>query len=113
MSHRIVQLNLILRKDIAHYISRNIHIRNAILSVSFVALKPDCSSADVGIVCAPMDNITLKNGLSLLHKHAYTLQKLIASRYNFTKIPILHFMHDETTDSVQRIDELIEQTKHD
>ena len=102
-----------LHKDIARYISRNIHVRDTFLSVSFVALKPDNSSADVGIVCTPMNTTAITKGLSSLRKHAYTIQKVIATRYNFTKIPILHFMHDDKTDAIQRIDALIEETKHD
>lgn len=113
MSYRLVKRNSTLQKDIAQYISRNIRTHDTFITISYVALFSNVQSIHIGFICTPEENGVVNKITTLLHAHEYEIQRMISSRYQFKKIPKIIFIHDTTSSSVNRIDQLIHQIKND
>ena len=76
VSRRIIQLNLALHRDIARYISRSVNVEGILITVSYVSIKEDLQSADVGVVCIPSNEIIINKIVLLLNSHVYKFRKV-------------------------------------
>lgn len=103
-SHRIDQVNSLLREQISDILIRLVDREHfPLLSITRVITSKDLSSAKVYVSLAKTPFASFR---SWLKSHIYEVQGELNSRLSFHRIPRLSFLEDTTGDYVERMDTL-------
>jgi len=101
---RIDQINELIRSELANLISREIFLKDGLITVSYVDCSPDLNNAKIGISVLP-DNFcgtALKKLRSQSGQFANTLKK----KLKIKKIPRFTWLIDTTEVKAAAIDDL-------
>ena len=105
MSHRIQQINELLKKELAVLVSREIPIENSLITITYVNTSPDLRYAKVGVSVLP-DN-TFGSALKKLRAHSKPFSQELKKKLNLKFIPKFSWVADDQEKHAAKIDELI------
>lgn len=105
--NRIDQINDMLKKEIAAYLSKNICLENILATITKVECSPDLRNAKISISILPDG----KAGSSLkqIRKHAKDIASHINKQSSIRKIPRLSFVFDPSGKHVSELDKVFEE----
>ncbi len=102
---KITRINELILKELAQVVNREIHILNALITISYVECSSDLKQAQVGFSVLP-DNLAgtvLRN----LKSSTRTIVGILKSRLKLRKIPHLIWEFDATEREANKIEKLI------
>lgn len=106
MSHRIEQVNELIRKELAKIIVEEIEWLDCLATLTKVKTSVDLKYATVLVSVVPSN----KSGsaLALLKKNVYRLQKTLNKQVALRHVPKIRFELDFTEHEAQKIEKLLE-----
>lgn len=108
MSHRIEQLNNLIKKELGQAILNEINIPvNTLLTVMKVETTKDVSQAKVWISILPEEK--RKDTMNTLQKNRPRLQSILNKRLVLKRVPKIQFLLDTSEEKAERINKLLDQ----
>jgi len=109
-SHRIKQVNELIRSELAHIILKELEFSlGCLVTITKVATASDLKTAKVFFSVLPTSY--LDGAMKILHKNHGHLQGFLGSRLKMQFIPRLEFKIDLSQEKAAHIDELLEEIK--
>ena len=105
MSHRIEQVNELLRSELAVLVSREIPLDNGLVTVSYVDCSPDLRYAKVGISVLP-ENVT-GTALGRLKNAGGSFNRELGKKLKMRRIPRFRWVIDERERNAAKIEETL------
>ncbi len=112
MSYRVDKINHLIRAEISELLVRQVKDPrlSGLITITRVVTAPDLSSANVFV--SVMDNeVTKQEVLEVLNAAAGFFHKELKTRLTLYRIPILHFLVDNSIAEADRILQLIKQVQ--
>jgi len=106
MSHRIQQVNELLKSEIANLVSREIFLENGLITITYVKCSPDLKQAKIGISVLP-ENIS-GTALKTLRQHSKNFSQNLKKKLNLKLIPRFRWEIDQQERHATEIDKIIE-----
>jgi ribosome-binding factor A len=111
MSHRIPQLNELLRQEISELFLREMTWpENALVTITKVTTAHDLSQTKVMISVLPVNE--QERVLKILNNKARHIQHLLGQKLVIRKIPKIIFRFDDTEEKASHIEGLIDRIHH-
>lgn len=108
MSHRLIRVCELLKRELGLLISRQIKFEAPLVSIRAVDITPDLKQAHVYVSVIGTDS--QKNGaLQLLEKNRPVLQREVSKRVILKHTPILNFKLDESIERGSRVIALLDE----
>lgn len=105
MSHRIEQINELLKSELANLISRNIPMDNGLITVTFVKCSPDLKIAKIGVSILP--NNMESRALHKLRQNRTEFTNELRKKLNLKFIPKLNWIIDDAQKHVEKIENIL------
>lgn len=110
MGKRIERVNQLIKQELGKIISREIFFpRGALVTITEVLTSVDLEHARIKVSIMPEEK--QKQVLEILQKNIRHLQQLLNKKLVLRYVPKIEFEIDTTQTKVERIEELIKQTK--
>ncbi len=111
MSHRILQINELLRKEISEIFLNEISLpENCLATVASVQTTKDLGQSTVMVSLLP--TVEQESVLKFLNKRAGFIQHLLGKKLIIRKIPKIIFKFDAAGEKISHIDTLIDKIRH-
>lgn len=108
MSHRLYQINEVLRRELAAAISANFELpAEYLVTIAAVDTAADLQNATVWISVLPAT--AHAQALKFLGAHARELHAILFRAVRFRPVPVLHFRYDATEARAADIEQLLDQ----
>ena len=104
---RIIQVNELLKGELANLISQEIPLSNGLVTVCYVDCSPDLKNAKVGVSVLPY-NLSGKI-LKKLKKHSSQFCKILKKKLNLRHIPRFNWIIDSTERNAMEIEKVFKQ----
>ncbi len=112
MSHRLIRVCELLKRELGILISREIKFEAPLVSIRAVDITPDLKQAHVYVSVIGKDS--QKEGvLQLLEKNRPFLQRELSKRVILKHTPILHFKLDESIERGSRVIALLDELERE
>lgn len=111
MSNRILQINELLRQELAILVSREVYLPDGLITVTKVKCSPDLKNAFALISVLP-ENFS-GSALSKLKSHNALFTKELRKKLNLRKIPRLKWEIDQQERYALEIDKTFAEIKKD
>ncbi|MCK4540020.1 ribosome-binding factor A [Candidatus Parcubacteria bacterium] len=109
MSNRILQINELLRQELAALVSREIYLRDGLITVTKVKCSPDLKNASVRISVLP-ENFS-GSALRELKNHNTLFAKELKKKLNLKRIPRFKWEIDQQERYALDIDKVFDEIK--
>ena len=107
MSHRIAQLNSVIKKELGNAILTEIDLAPSVLAtITQVKTSQDLSQVRVFVSVLPENKRDLI--IKTLQKNRFKLQSFLNSRLHLKKVPKLYFSIDVSQEKAERINKLLD-----
>mgnify|MGYP001560361944 CR=1 FL=1 len=104
MSHRISQVNNLLRNELSKLVAREVEFDDAVVTLMRVEAEADLKKARVFVRVLPKEKT--RDSLSRLNKRAPFLQSRINKELSMRFVPKLSFSIDQQTDKIDEATEV-------
>lgn len=104
---RIIQVNELLKSELANLISQELPLNNGLVTVCYVDCSPDLKNAKIGISVLPY-NLSGKI-LKKLKQHSSQFCKILKKKLNLRHIPRFNWIIDSTERDAAEIDKILKQ----
>ena len=111
MSHRIEQINELLKQELSNILSREAFFDNCLITITKVNCSPDLNRAKVGISVLP-DKFFGSALKKLRHQSGY-FSKILRTKIKIRKIPKLNWTADVTEKEAAKIDKILNDIKNE
>lgn len=105
MSQRVLQINELLKSEIANLVSRDIFLENGLITITYVDCSPDLKNAKIGISVLP-EHLS-GSALRLLRSHSKRFSQNLKKRINLKFIPKFTWEIDKQQRYANEIDRVI------
>ncbi len=112
MSHRLIRVCELLKRELGLLISREIKFEAPLVSIRAVDITPDLKQAHVYISVIGSES-QKKGVLQLLEKNRPFLQRETSKRVILKHTPILHFKLDESIERGSRVIALLDELEEE
>ncbi|MGB9743286.1 MAG: 30S ribosome-binding factor RbfA [Minisyncoccales bacterium] len=110
MSHRLLSVNHLVKKELSQIILREISFpKEVLVTVTRVITTADLRQSKVYISVFPENKA--KEMLEILNKQIYNLQQRLNQRLKMKPVPKICFIEEKTTAAAGRIEEILAQLK--
>ena len=109
MSNRILQINELLRQELAALVSKEIYLRGGLITITKVKCSPDLKNAFARISVLP-ENLS-GSALRELKKHNVFFAKELKKKLNLKKIPRFKWEIDSQERYAMEIDKVFAEIK--
>lgn len=111
MSKRIVQVNELLRKELAMIIERELEFPDVLVTVTRVDCSPDLRQAKIWVSVLP--DSKMGSVIESLRKQAGFIARLLRTQVVLRSIPRLNFVIDDTEKQAAEIEEVLKEIKRE
>ena len=111
MSERMLQINELLRQELAILVSKEIYLRDGLITITKVKCSPDLKNALTQISVLP-ENLS-GSALRLLKNHNSFFAKELRKKINLKKIPRFQWEIDQQERYALEIDKVFDEIKKD
>ena len=109
MSDRMPQINELLRQELAILVSREIYLRDGLITVTKIKCSPDLKNASAQISVLP-ENLS-GSALRVLKSHNALFAKELRKKLNLKKIPRSHWEIDKQERCALEIDKVFDEIR--
>ncbi len=102
MSHRMEQINDLLRSELANLIGREIHLEDGLITVSYVKCSPNLRQAEIYVSILPEK--LFGTGLKKLRQNSKIFSNALKKKLNLKYIPRFIWVIDETEKNAAKIE---------
>ena len=106
---RIIQVNELLKGELANLISQEIPLNTGLVTICYVDCSPDLKNAKVGVSVLPY-NLSGKI-LKKLKKHSSQFCKILKKKLNLKHIPRFNWIIDSTERNAAELEKVFKQIK--
>ena len=112
MSHRIAQVNELIRHELSQLILKEIDFpKDCLVTITKVETTNDLEFARVWLSILP-NNLQGKI-FKIMQRNTGHLQYLLNKKLIMRKAPKINFIHDTTEEKATRIDEILDKIQHE
>jgi ribosome-binding factor A len=104
---RIEQVNELLKNKLSNLISREMPLRNGLVTIAYVDCSPDLRNAKIGVSVLPF--YLSKNVLKKLKKHSSSFTQILKKETRLRQIPKFNWEIDSTEKSAAEIEKILEE----
>ena len=111
MSDRTLKINELLRQELAALVSREIYLRDGLITVTKVKCSPDLKNASAQISVLPQN--FSGSALQELKNHNTFFAKELSKKLNLKRIPCFKWEIDQQERKLIEIDKVFDEIKKD
>ena len=111
MSNRMEQVNSMIQKELAYLVNKDIYVKDALVTVSYVDCAPDLRDATIGISVLP-ENFSTK-AIKILRSNSRILSEQLKKKTRIKIIPKFHWKIDTTESKASEIEDILLQIREE
>ncbi|MDD5032449.1 MAG: 30S ribosome-binding factor RbfA [Patescibacteria group bacterium] len=106
---QIERVNELIKRNIADLISKEVYLRDGLITVSFVDCSPDLERAKIAISVLPAH--LAGTALKVLRGHSSLFSGILKKKTRLRHIPKFNWVIDSTEEEAAKIEKLLEEIK--